>query len=270
MCEKSERPEHYRRTARPIVAMAVDHQDDWLVAPHTHRRSQLVFAISGVMIVDTESGRWVVPPSRAVWIPAGIRHSNRMLGSVRFRTVYLAASCARHLPKVCRVVAVTPLLRELILEAVRIGDRYTANSRGGRVRRLIPDEIKVMQSLPLELPMPADARARRVGQRILDSPDCELGLDSLAREANTSERQLERLFLRETGMSIGHWRRHARLQASLFLLAKDERILDAALAVGYGSPSAFAAALKKYFGLSPSLYFSGERTHVRRNHEVLP
>lgn len=252
---KSELPIHYQRTARPIVAMGIDHTGDWTVPLHRHRRAQLVFALSGVMLVSTATGRWIVPPSRAVWIPPGRSHSNRMLGSVRFRTVYVEASEALHLPKECRVVTVSPLLRELIQEAVKIGNDYAAAGRDARLMRLIVDEIRVLDALPLSLPMPRERRARALAERLLGTPGEKEGLGRLAKPFAASARTLERIFKRETGLAFGRWRRHARLQASLPLLAAGSGILQAALAVGYDSPSAFAAAFRKEYGVPPSCFF---------------
>lgn len=255
MFGKSENPDDYQRTARPIVALAIDHARDHFRPAHRHRRAQLVYAHRGVITVGTAQGRWVVPPSRAVWMPAGVEHWTSMPGQVQMRMLYFEPESVRALPGTCRVVDVTPLLRELILEAVRIPNHYPPESRAARLMRLIVDEIRTMDVLPCELPMPRDAKAVEVARRLLAALDCRWSLARWAREVGAAERTLARGFQRDTALSFGRWRQQARLQASLEQLAAGRSVLETALAVGYDSPSAFAAAFRRVFGVTPTGYF---------------
>jgi AraC-like DNA-binding protein len=68
---------------------------------------------------------------------------------------------------------------------------------------------------------------------------------------------IQRLFVKETGMTFGQWRQQARLLRALELLAVGEKVIDVALALGYESPSAFAAMFRKQFGQTPSQFFGG-------------
>ena len=86
-----------------------------MIAPHAHDWHQLIYASEGVMWVHTAQGEWVVPPNRAVWVPAGVEHGIEMTGTVFVQTIYLAAGLADELPDRCCAVNVSPLLRELIL-----------------------------------------------------------------------------------------------------------------------------------------------------------
>jgi quercetin dioxygenase-like cupin family protein len=43
---------------------------DW----HTHADHQLAWPASGVLTVRSGTDAWVLPPTRALWIPAGVRH----------------------------------------------------------------------------------------------------------------------------------------------------------------------------------------------------
>src|SRR5271170_6593625 len=54
--------------------------------PHAHREAQLVYAKSGTMQVTTPKGRWLVPPDRAVWVPALLSHAIDMLADIEMRT----------------------------------------------------------------------------------------------------------------------------------------------------------------------------------------
>lgn len=90
---------------------AAGHRVRW----HFHDRDQLLYASRGVMTVRTEEGAWVVPTYRAVWIPARVAHSIAMSGSVAMRALYLKPRLASGLPRICCVVNVSPLLKELLL-----------------------------------------------------------------------------------------------------------------------------------------------------------
>lgn len=256
MFGKSEDSRQYQQTTRPIVAMAINHDEDWSVPRHCHGRAQLVFAHRGVMTVATDIGRWIVPPSRAVWVPPHMFHAVEMPGRVQLRTVYFESWKVPHLPATCEVVVVTPLLRELILEAVQIPNDYPEQGREERIMQLIVDEIRALEVLPFELPMPKDPRALQIARRILENVSCAWPLSRWAREAHSSPRTVARAFLHDTGMTFGHWRLQARLQTSLTKLARGRSVIEAALDVGYESPSAFAAAFRRLYGVSPSQYFS--------------
>src|SRR5262249_23663149 len=116
------------------------------------------------------------------------------------------------------------------------------------------------------LPMPRDARALRVAHRLRDEPGEAAPLGAFARAAGASRRTLERLFQRETGMSLGRWRQQVRLLHAMRLLARGEGVTSTALEVGYESPSAFIAASASTLGTTPGRYYRahGEREKPRR------
>src|SRR5580698_6552519 len=104
-----------------VRSFAVRHFHDHVIAPHTHDWHQLIYATEGVMWVQTAEGDWVVPPNRAVWVPAGVEHGIEMTGSVLVQTLYLSTRLVGKLPKRCCAVNVSPLLRELIRHTVTLG-----------------------------------------------------------------------------------------------------------------------------------------------------
>src|SRR4030095_12851624 len=114
---RSTDPQDYQRVPRPVAAMAKDFPDGFHIAPHSHERAQLIFAAHGAMLVSTREGSWAVPPQRAVWMPAGVDHEIRRAGAVAIRTLYVRPDASDGLPAEARVLAVSPLLRELILRA---------------------------------------------------------------------------------------------------------------------------------------------------------
>lgn len=248
-------PEDYQDVPRPIAAMAKDFPDGNRIPPHRHRRAQLVFAARGVMVVWTRQGTWVVPPNRAVWMPAETEHSIRSWGNVAMRTLYIRADIAAPLPRQCCVIAVSPLLRELILRAVELPLLYDEAGPEGRVMALVLDEIRALPALPLHLPWPEDGRLRQLCAAIQADPASERTLEQWAGGVGASSRTLARLFRKETGMSFGVWRQQVRLVEALGRLATGQKVTAVALDLGYQSPSAFTSMFRRALGRAPTRYF---------------
>ncbi len=216
---------------------------------HSHPWRQLLYAVTGAMTVTAGSSTWLIPPGKAVFIPAGRRHSIRMWGDVDMRTLYLRDPA---LPgEACRVLSVTPLLRELIL---RVVDLVALDSRIEEHRRLLAvlvDEMNAVPETPLLLPMPGDPRAAAIARDVLTNPAGQESLDSLARRHGAGRRTVERVFRAETGISFGLWQQKARMLTAVRLLAEGRSVTEAGMDTGYTSLSAFIAAFKRTFGHTP-------------------
>jgi AraC-like DNA-binding protein len=78
-----------------------------------------------------------------------------------------------------------------------------------------------------------------------------VSIETLSRDAGASRRTMERIFLAETGMTVDEWRRRFRLLHGMQLLARGDSVTNAGVSAGYASTSAFIAAFKKTFGLTP-------------------
>jgi AraC-like DNA-binding protein len=221
---------------------------------HTHEWDQLTYAASGAMRVHTDAASWVVPPHRAVWVPAGTVHAEQMHSPVSVRTLYFAAGLVSALPRDCRILNVTPLLRELVLRASRLGVLDRKIPTDARLIAVVLDELADPSEVPLQLPMPRDGRAKRLAALLEARPHDQRSVTELARQAGASRRTVERLFLAETKMTVGEWRRRLRLLHGVRLLAGGESVTNAALDAGYASTSAFIAAFKKTLGVTPGKY----------------
>lgn len=255
-------PEDFQAVPRPLAAMAKDYPDGWVNDWHRHTRAQLVYASAGVMTITTPDGSWVVPPNRALWIPPRVDHHIVMAGPVAMRTLYIAPDRAAKLPSTCRVVAVSPLLRELILRAVELPVLYDEAGPGGRIAALIFDELRLLPSVPLHLPNPRDARLMRLCRALRDDPANPRTLTEWGAIVGASGRTLARIFAKETGMSFAAWRAQVRLLAALARLAGGEKVTSVALDLGYDSASAFIAMFRRQLGVTPSRYFAAERNSV--------
>ena len=227
---------------------------DYTSRKHAHDWDQLTYAASGVMHVHTETASWLVPPHRAVWLPAGVEHAEEMLAPVSVRTLYLAPKLALGLPRDCCIVNIPSLLRELILRISRVGALDRKKPAQAHLISVLLDELVSVSDVPLQLPMPRDPRAKRFASALEACPDDDASIAALARRAGASRRTMERLFLAETKMTAGEWRRRLRLLHGVRLLAGGEAVGVAAAAAGYTSTSAFIAAFRRTFGTTPSRY----------------
>ena len=224
------------------------------LAFHHHRRAQLVYASQGVMTVTTGSAAYVVPPQRAVWMPAEVEHRIDAYHAVAMRTLYIEPSVAKRFPAEPCVLQVTALLRELIISAVAAGNHYGPDSPQARVEQVILDQISAQPVAALILPLPEDQRLRRVTQALMKDVSDSRSLDQWAREAGASKRTLNRLFASQTGMSFRAWRQQRRLLRALELLAIGESVTSTALELGYWNTSAFIAMFRRCLGTTPTRY----------------
>jgi AraC-like DNA-binding protein/quercetin dioxygenase-like cupin family protein len=219
---------------------------------HFHDEDQLIHPSQGVLRIFTAAGAWVVPPHRAVWVPAGIAHAHQAHGLTRMRTLAFTGKAGPLPTDRPTVLAVGPLLREVI---VSLTDDAAAASRTPRQRRTLEqvavDELRRVDALPLLLPTPADDRLRAVHALLHDDPADPRPLAELGTAVGASERTLSRLFRHEMGMSFPQWRTQLRLHHSLTLLAAGTTVTATATACGYAHTSAFIEAFRHAFGTTP-------------------
>ena len=239
----------------PVRGLAVTYRDGARLDRHTHPWAQLVYAASGTMRVATPDAAWLAPPTRAIWVPGGVAHEIEMRGTVAMRTLYLATDDPRL--AACRAIEVEPLLKELILHVVRLGMLDVDDTGHARIEGLLLDLLAAAETAPTQLPLPTDPRARALADRILAEPGSEASFADLARDVGASLRTLQRLFLAQTTLSLEAWRGRARMQQAVVSLSNGAPVTEAALDAGYQSPSAFIAAFKKAFGVTPAKWRAG-------------
>ncbi len=241
-----------------VRTLAVTYPAGYRVPPHAHDWPQLVFAATGVLTVTTARGAWVVPPLRAVWAPAGVRHQLDTTGEVALRTLYLRPDRAPLLAADCTVLHVAPLLRELILDIVELGALSDGEPAHEARLTLLNELMRRARAAPLSAPLPLDPRARLVADRVLARPTADDTLEQLAAGSGASPRTLERLFRAETGLSFGRWRQQTRLLGALRLLGAGHPVGRVAERVGYRSASAFVAMFTRTLGRPPGSYFAAD------------
>ena len=213
------------------------------------------------MTVETSQGMWVLPASRALWIPTGIPHAVRMAGEVSLRTLYLRPKLVRGLPRVCTVVNISPLLKELIIYSCQFKVLDNRTKIRSHLVTLILDLLRLSRTIPLQLPRPVDHRAVKVADFLYSNPGSIVPTEEICARAGASKRTIERLFRQNTRMTLGRWRQQLRLMHSMRLLAQGMKINSVALEAGYSSPSAFILMFRSALGTSPGQYFQQVQSH---------
>ncbi len=224
---------------------------DW----HVHEDHQLAWAASGVLTVLTADATWVLPPTRALWIPAGLRHETASATRATMRTLYIRPGLfpvswtETHQPT---PVAASPLLAELI--GYLGGDDLDPAQRT-HAESVLADLLKPVPVTTIQVRLPSGQPARQVAEALRANPADQRTLREWGREVGASERTLARAFAAGAGVPFGHWRALLRLQAALPMLAAGEPVTRVAGRVGYDTPSAFVAAFRRETGQTPAAYF---------------
>jgi len=237
-----------------ISTLAYEYPPAFHVPEHAHGADQVIYATNGVMEVSAGQSFWLIPPLFAIWIPAGTMHRIRMPGAVSMRTLYLRRGLSPQLAGTCTVLHVTPLLRELIVEAVRLGQLRTRNRLHCALRDLVLFHLEGASPVPTFLTLPRDPRALAVAHALIANQAHNPSLYSLSATAGASVRTIERAFRSEVGTNFATWRRQARMMKAVELLVAGTSVKQVAFTVGYRQPSAFVETFRRTFGATPKAW----------------
>lgn len=239
-----------------VATLAYEYSSSYQVPEHAHGSDQLIYAISGLMEVSSDQITWLIPPHFALWIPARTTHQILMSGRVSMRTLYLRTGLTARLEPRCAVLHVTPLLRELIIETVRIGKLRVRNRYECALRDLLISQLQKASPVPTFVTLPQEERALAVAQVILRNPGESKSMAALCTEAGVSVRTIERAFRNELGTSFESWRRQVRVKKAVELLVSGCSIKEIAFKIGYSQPSAFVEMFRRTFGKTPKVWIS--------------
>ena len=243
-------------TDTPVLAYAFKRQTDEGWTPeHSHQRGQLVALTHGLLIVETESQRWMFPSGRCAWTPPNCQHAARSVGGAAGAMVDLSPEMCRGLPKTPCVFNSSELLFAIVHRMVDWDLRQPLNPAKKHLITTLRDEIRHPDQQLLGLTIPREERLARVADALLSDVADDRTLDAWAHVAGMARRTLMRAFSAQTGMSFGRWRQQARLFAALEMLAQSKSVTEVAIAVGYDSVSAFIEMFRTMLGATPQAYF---------------
>lgn len=240
------------RASVRVGGLSRDFADSTVLTGHSHEMGELKFALSGIMVVASTDGHWVVPPGRALWLAPHVRHKVRMLGKVQLRSVFINPELLPGLPTRSCMLSVSPLFREIIIAVAITPASSMPCPRTQLLMDLLLQEVNNSSALPLHLPVPRDHRLARICTHIQEHLDDMTTLQAWARDLGYNQRTLHRLFIQQLGMSFVQWRQQAKLLTALEWLAEKRPILGIALDLGYQTQSAFTAMFRKNLGITPS------------------
>ncbi len=229
------------------------------IAVHHHRKAQLILALSGVVTCEVDHGVWIVPPNCAVWIPSQLPHSVRALGNVRMYCLFVDPDATPTLPRECCTLTVSPLLRELLLQAAEFPKLYDVEGADGRIAKVLLDQLAVAPVEKLNFPMPREPKLRKIAAAMMADPSDRATTAEWGRRVGAAERTLTRILQRETGMSFGRWRQQLHIIIALKRLAEGASVQAVALDLGYEGASAFITMFRKALGKSPARYLAERR-----------
>jgi AraC-like DNA-binding protein len=244
---------------RPVEARAIDMAEGETFQPHSHEWGQFTYSAKGILTVLTDNGHFTAPPAMGVWVPPGITHDIHPVEPAKFRSLYVAKNYLQGMPDTCTVLIVDALLRNLILEAVKLPREWDQSGSDWRLMMVILDRIRCAEPAPLHLPLPSNSRLKAVTNSLLADPTDRRTIEQHGSKVGASGRTLARLFKQETGMTFGEWRRRRILMSALERLSEGTAVTTVALEMGYESPSAFIAMFRQNLGMTPTQYISGYR-----------
>lgn len=244
---------------RPATALRVevDHKDAEQPV-HRHRKGQLVMALHGGVTCEVPNAMWMVPPHHAVWVPGGMLHSNRATDNARIYFLFIAPDAAR-MPEECCTLAVTPLVRELILYLADQDPAYSLEGPTARLVTVLLEQLTIARVEQLHLPVSQHPKIRHIMSVLAADPADRRTLAQWADGLALSERSLARLIQRETGLTFGRWRQQLHLIVALRQLASGAAVQQVAGNLGYESVTAFIIMFKKALGQPPAQYIGALR-----------
>lgn len=237
--------------------------EKWELPFHSHDKAQLIFAETGLIILETEGGLWVVPPQGAVWIPGGVVHRSKSCGNTRGFAAFINPDVLTQMPSTCCTIAVSPFLRALLERMAALDNGYEENTPAARLMDVLLDELIAAPLEWLNLPMPTDSRLRKLADAMLATPAEHSTLSQWANRIGMSERNMSRLFVEETGLSVSRWRRQMHVVTALPLLAQGQSIQSISEDLGYESSGAFVTMFRKAVGMPPKRFLAERMASIQ-------
>jgi AraC-like DNA-binding protein len=255
MAQRSQDHKWLQSVPRPVSALAKSYPPAYADYAHHHSRAQFLYAESGSMRLTTGLGCWIIPPKRAVWIPAGYIHQAGSIGALEMRTLFIDTTAdLAQVPSVPRMLRVSALLHELVLRVVDMPHEYDEADQDGRVVRTLLGEIDWTPIHPVSLPSLRDKRLRRMEQALLKNHAEPKTLEQWAAKLGMSPRTLTRLFRKEIDLTFQSWRDQLKTFVAIPMLTEGRPLAEIPDALGYDTAWAFTAMFKRVTGKLPSKY----------------
>lgn len=224
------------------------YQQDWKhdEYEHSHLRHQLTYVEEGYQYFHIAKKTYLVPQHHVIWIPSALSHKiTSEANTVNLMTVLFKTVPKMDFYKEVHVFPAPPVLREMLLYA---GKWSKVTTEDGEQKIFL---AAMLNSLPffcndneaLQIPVPSDQRLISVCDYINANYQYHLNLDVLATKAALSIRSLQRIFKKETGITLQKYMQLIRILKSIALIdSKRYTLTQIAYMIGYQSLSAFTSS----------------------------
>jgi AraC-like DNA-binding protein len=244
------------RASAVLIAQSIDYADGSHEIAHVHHRAQLVYATGGIVRVVTPFGLWMLTPGQSLLIGSAVEHALHMVGEVSMRTLYIQPEALPELAYECRALKVEALLHASILGMF---DPVLDDPEDTRGTLLVPLILRLIRhafakASESQLPLPANARLRRVCESLIAEPRNNESLEYWAEQVGASGRTVARLFRQETGMTFGQWREQLRVTDAMSRLAVGADVTAIADELGYTDARTFGAMFRRVTGMTPQQF----------------
>lgn len=262
-------PHLYQPSAqRPVRSKMRELRRDTQVVPHSHPWAQMAISMGGVIRLSLDHATYIVPPSRAIWVPAGVPHAVTMVETARLYTLYFLPANAgagaqagwmeQPAWQQCRVLQASELLRALVRELSTDSDADPplapdALQREHHLSALVCDELRRAEVMRLGIVLPRDKRLQHLCRAVLEDPTRHASLEAWALDTGASLRTVARLFRSELGCTFTQWRQQVVLAHAVALAARQMPIAHIAAELGY-TPSAFSAMVRRSVGMTAAAF----------------
>lgn len=223
---------------------------------HQHQKGQLVYVESGFQYITIEEKIYLLPQNHAAWIPPHAihktnSHSEKIKLMIMFAEVNQKDSFYQHV----NVFAVPPVLKEMIKYAEKWSKLMVKDHHETLFLQALFNELPrfAEYSFMLHICLPKDKRLTKVIEYLHDHYQDEIKMEDLADAALLSLRTLERIFKKETGLTLIKYQQMLRIIKSLeFLSANDLTISETAYQVGYKSVQSYSRSFQSVMQFRPT------------------
>lgn len=244
---------------RTIVHVASDE-----CRQHQHAEGQLLTIEAGIVSIEADAGRWVMPTGCLAWVPPQYPHGACVLATLQATSLYFDSAWSRtRMPGEVRLVRRTPLIDALLGALIR---GIPVSAMREHYLEVFAHAFMHEGRQELFLPMPRDARLLKLATQLLAVPEDSTGLDGWASRVGMARRTLTRRFQAETGWSLAQWRQQLRLMKAMEQLAAGHAVTTVSLSLGYASASRFIAVFRRFTGKTPGVW----QSEISRQHRTDP
>ncbi len=233
-------------------------EEDWVHdnVLHKHQKAQLVYVESGFQYLTVNEKIYLLPQNHAAWIPSNALH-NTHSHSEKIKLMVLLFDVKQQEPfyKHVTIFTVPPVLKEMIRYAEKWSKNTEENPNETVFLHALLNELPnfVAQSLQLHISLPKDVRLQKAIDYLHNHYTEEITIGELSDKAGLSLRTLERIFKKETNLTLSKYQQMLRIIKSLELLSSREfTVSEIAFKVGYKSLQAFTNSFQSVMQYRPS------------------